>query len=300
MYVITGATGNSGHIVAEKLLAAGKKVRALGRSAERLQDLAAKGAEPYVCSLEDGAALAKAFAGAEAVYAMIPPGMTSPDYRAHQDHITEAFTAALTESKVKHAVVLSSFGADKPDGTGPIAGLHHLEEKFNGIPGLNVLHLRAGYFMENTLPQIGIIKAMGVIAGPLRAELEIPMIATRDIGAAAADRLLRLDFSGSQTHELQGQRDLSMAEVAGIIGRGIGRPQLSYVRAPNDQVREAMMQMGMSANTAGLMMEMTDAINAGRVATLEKRSAETTTPTSYETFVKEVFAPQFLGKPATA
>jgi uncharacterized protein YbjT (DUF2867 family) len=226
--------------------------------------------------------------------------MTASDYRAHQDHIIDAFSAALTESKVKHAVTLSSFGADKPDKTGPVTGLHHLEQKLNRIPGLNVLHLRAGYFMENTLAQIGIVKAMGVIAGPLRAEVELPMIATRDIGAAAADRLLRLDFSGSQTHELLGQRHISMAEVAGIIGRGIGRPQLSYVRAPNDQVREAMLQMGMSASIVDLMIEMTDSINSGYMVALEKRSAENTTPTSYETFVKEVFAPQFLGKPASA
>lgn len=300
MYVITGATGNTGHIAAEKLLAAGKKVRAIGRSAERLQALAAHGAEPYVCELEDGAALAKAFAGAEAVYAMIPPAMTAPDYRAHQDHIIDALTSALAEAKVKHVVTLSSFGADKPDKTGPITGLHVLEQKLNRIPGLNVLHLRAGYFMENTLAQIGIIKAMGVIAGPLRPEVELPLIATRDIGAAAADRLLRLDFSGSQAQELQGQRHISMAEAAGIIGRGIGRPQLSYVRAPNNQVREAMLQMGMGASTVDLMIEMTDSINSGYIATLEKRSAENTTPTSYETFVKEVFAPQFLGKPATA
>lgn len=300
MYVITGATGNTGRIVAERLLAAGKKVRAIGRSAERLQGLAARGAEPYVGALEDSAALAKAFAGAEAVYAMIPPDMTSPDYRAHQDHVTDALTTALTESKVKHVVSLSSFGADKPDKTGPVTGLHVLEQKLNRIPGLNVLHLRAGYFMENTLAQIGIIKAMGVIAGPLRAELEIPMIATRDIGAAATDRLLRLDFSGSQTQELLGQRSLSMAEAAGIIGRGIGRPQLSYVRAPNDQVRQAMLQMGISATIVDLMMEMTDSMNSGHMVALEKRSAENTTPTSYETFVKEVFAPQFLGKPVTA
>ena len=300
MYVVTGASGNSGHVVAEKLLARGQKVRVIGRSAERLQLLTALGAEPFVCDLTDRAALAKAFAGAQWVYAMVPPDMAAPDYRAHQDRVTDALAAAIAEAKVKHVVTLSSFGADQAEKTGPVVGLHELEQKLNQIPGLNVLHLRAGYFMENTLAQIGIIKSMGVTAGPLRAELELPMIATRDIGAAAAERLLQLDFTGSQTRELQGQRDISMAEAAGIIGRAIGRPHLSYMRLPNADVRAAFVQMGMSESVADLMLEMTDAINAGNMAALEKRSAENTTPTSYETFVKSEFVPRFLGKPATA
>jgi uncharacterized protein YbjT (DUF2867 family) len=300
MYVITGATGNSGHVVAGNLLAKGKKVRVLGRSEERLQPLAARGAEPLVCDLTEAADLASAFAGAEGVYAMIPPDMSSQDYRAHQDRISDAIAAAVAEAKVRHVVVLSSFGADKSDKTGPVVGLHYLEEKLSVIPGLNAFFVRAGYFMENTLAQIGIIKAMGVAAGPLRAELELPMIATRDIGAFAAERLARLDFSGVQAQELLGQRDISMAEAAGIIGRAIGRPQLSYVRVPNDQVVEAFVQMGASKSMAQLMIEMTDALNVGHMGALETRAVENSTPTSYEAFVKEEFAPRFLGKPAAA
>jgi uncharacterized protein YbjT (DUF2867 family) len=300
MYVVTGATGKTGHVVAENLLAKGKKVRAIGRSEERLRALAARGAEPFVCDLADTAALTKAFAGAHGVYAMIPPDMSSQNYRAYQDQISDAIAAALAESKLKHVVALSSFGADKSEKTGPVVGLHYLEQKLSAIPGLNVFCVRAGYFMENTLAQIGIIKAMGVAAGPLRAELELPMIGTRDIGAFAAERLARLDFSGAQTQELLGQHDISMAEVAGIIGRAIGRPQLSYVRVPNDQVVEAFIQMGASNSTAKLMIEMTDALNVGHMAALEKRTAENSTPTSYETFVREDFAPRFLGKQASA
>src|SRR5271154_1514289 len=129
MYAITGASGNSGHVVAEKLLKAGKKVRVIGRNAERLQGLTKQGAEAFICDVTDRAALAKAFAGAEGVYAMVPPDETAQDYRGHQDRITDAIAAALTEAKVTHVVSLSSFGADKADGTGPIAGLYRLENK---------------------------------------------------------------------------------------------------------------------------------------------------------------------------
>ncbi len=300
IYVITGATGNSGRVVAQQLLSRGRKVRAIGRSEERLQPLAERGAETIVCDLADGPALAKAFAGAEGVYAMIPPKMDALNYRQHQDQISDVLVGAVREAGVKHVVTLSSFGADKAEKTGPIVGLHILEKKLNDIPGLNVLHLRPGYFMENTLVQISAIKAIGVVAGPLRPELEIAMIATRDIGEYAARRLARLDFSGSQTQELQGERDISMAEAAGIIGRGIGRPHLSYTRISNDEFLRFMVQMGLSKSTGDLMVEMSEAMNAGHVVSLEKRSKENTTPTSYETFVKEELAPRFLGKWAVA
>lgn len=300
MYVITGATGHCGHVVAEKLLDAGKKVRAIGRSAERLEHLKTRGAETFVCDLDERTALAKGFEGAEGVFVMMPPSTTSSDYRKEQGTVTDSITAALETAKVKHAISLSSFGADKAKGTGPVAGLHDLEKKMNSIPGLNVLHLRAGYFMENTLAQIGIIKALGAAAGPVRADIALPLIATRDIGAYAAQALIGLRFSGQQVHELLGQRDLNMADATSIIGAEIGRPGLAYKQLPNDLVRKALADTGMSQNVADLILEMAEAINSGYMAAREKRSPENTTPTSFETFVKEVFAPQFKGKSTAA
>jgi uncharacterized protein YbjT (DUF2867 family) len=116
------------------------------------------------------------------------------------------------------------------------------------------------------------------------------MIATRDIGNAAADALVRLEFRGKQTRELQGDRDLNYAEVAAIIGKAIGKPSLGYVQAPDDQMRAAMTQMGMTANFVGLILEMAGALNSGHMKALEPRSATNTTPTSFETFVEEEFA----------
>src|SRR5207253_7869100 len=130
--------------------------------------------------------------------------------------------------------------------TGPVLGLHNLEQKLNQINGANVLHLRAAYFMENTLPQASPIRQMGSAAGPLRADLKLPMIATRDIGTAAAEALLDPSVRGKQTRELLGQRDLSYAEVATIIGKAIGKPELKYVQLPDDQFRGVLVQMGMS------------------------------------------------------
>ncbi len=293
MFVVLGASGHTGQVVARNLLARGKKVRVVGRSADRLQILAAKGAEVFIADATDAPALTKAFKGADGAYVLIPPSTTSSNYRALQDRVSDAIATSVENAGVKNVVSLSSIGADKASGTGPVVGLYNLEQKLNQIDGANVLHLRAGSFMENELPQVAVIRMMGSMAGPVRPDLKLPMIATRDIGDAAADALVRQEFRGKQTKELQGQRDIDYVEVASIIGKAIGKPSLGYVQAPDEQLRTAMVQMGMSADFVGLILEMADALNSGHMKALEPRSASNTTPTKFETFVEEEFAPAF-------
>jgi hypothetical protein len=147
--------------------------------------------------------------------------------------------------------------------------------------------------MENTLPQAGVIQQMGATAGPLKPELKIPMIATRDIGAFAADALLRLDFRGYQTQELQGEHDLTMPEVTSVIGKAIGKPDLQYRQITYDQFRGILLQMGTSQSIADLFVEMSEALNSRYVRALEPRSERNTTPTSYEQFVGDEFVPAY-------
>jgi uncharacterized protein YbjT (DUF2867 family) len=231
---------------------------------------------------------------------MIPPNVTAPDVPSYQKRVVDAIATAIRDSGVTHVVTLSSVGADRPEKTGPVVGLHYLEKTLNAIEGLNALHLRAGYFMENTLAQVGIIRTAGITVGPLRPDLKLPMIATPDIGEAAESALLNLDFCQKQTRELLGERDVSYDEVAEIIGKAVGKPDLRYTQAPDQQVRSAMMQLGMSSNMADLLLEMSAALNSGYMRALEPRSAQNTTSTSYETFVNEEFIPLYEGKSAAA
>jgi len=298
MYVITGATGNTGSEVAEKLLAQGARVRVVGRDAKRLERFAKKGAEAFVADLTDSGALTKAFSGAKAVYAMIPPDVSAQDVLAHYRRAGDALAAAMEKSGIKYAVVLSSVGADKPDKTGPVVGLHHLEKKLDAIAGLNALYLRPAGFMENLLFQVGVIKAFDTMAGAVKGDLPVPMIAARDIGDAAADALLQLDFQGKTTRELQGARDVTNTEAAKIVGAAIGKPGLTYNQMPAVQLKPGFMQMGMSSNMADLLLELADAQNSGHLKALEPRSAKNTTPTTLETFAAEVFAPAYQGQKA--
>jgi uncharacterized protein YbjT (DUF2867 family) len=300
MYVIVGGTGNTGSIVAETLLARGEKVRVIGRDKEKLAKLAVKGAETAAGAVTDAAFLTKAFDGARAVYFMVPPNPTSDDYREFQRDVIEAGATALEKAKVRYVVALSSYGADKEAGSGPVSGLHGMETRFAKIPGLNVLFLRPGYFMENLLGQVGAIQHFGAMASPVGPDVALPAIATEDIGHAAAEHLLKLDFSGHETRELQGQRDTTYAEIATIIGKAIGKPDLKYIQMPGNEFVGAVQGMGLSRNFGELIVEMSDAMNDGRMKALEARTAANTTPTTIETFVKNVFVPAFGGKAASA
>src|SRR5271170_2744390 len=269
-YVILGATGNTGSIIADTLLLRRKKVRVVGRDAGRLQRFARNGAEAFMGDVSDAVALTKAFRGARAAYVMLPP-ITS---REDQERESDAIAKAVTESGLPYAVHLSSYGAHVPQGTGPVEGLHSSEQKLNAITGLNVLHLRPAYFMENNLAAIGMIHGTGIFGHALRPDLKLPMIATRDVGDYAAPRLLDLDFSGKQTRELLGERELSMAEATVVIGRGIGKPDLRYQQFSYDQVQQALTQAGFSSKKAAVYIEMFSAINTGVLAPLELRSPE--------------------------
>src|SRR3984957_3404293 len=222
IYVILGASGHTGSVVANFMLSKGQKVRVIGRDPGRLQRFVDKGAEAFTADMSEATALTKAFSGARAAYLLLPPAK-SPE---EQERDSDAIAKAVKESGVRYAVHLSSYGAQVAEGSGPVSGLHSSEQKLNAISGLNVLHLRAAYFMENNLAAIGMIHGMGIFGNALLADLKLPMVATRDVGTYAAQRLLNLDFSGKQTRELLGERDLTMTEVAAVIGRGIDKPDL--------------------------------------------------------------------------
>src|SRR5882762_10029362 len=127
MYVILGASGNTGSIIANFLLLKGKKVRVVGRDVGRLQRFVREGAEAFTADMSDAAALTKAFSGARAAYLILPP----LNSREEQERQSDAIAKAVKESDLRYAVHLSSYGAHVPEGTGPVTGLHSSEQKLN-------------------------------------------------------------------------------------------------------------------------------------------------------------------------
>jgi uncharacterized protein YbjT (DUF2867 family) len=148
--------------------------------------------------------------------------------------------------------------------------------------------------MENTLANIGLIKQRGINGGAVKADLPLPMIAARDVGAYAAKRLQALDFTGKSVQELLGQRDVTWNEITRIIGDAIGKPDLRYVQFPYEDAINGMASMGIPRHVAEAFVELAKAANDGLMAPSKPRSAENTTPTPFEQFVEEEFAPAAL------
>lgn len=292
MYAITGATGNIGNKVVRILLAKGEKVRVIGRDTAKLVPFVNKGAEAAVEDMKNTAFLTKAFTGVEAVFAMIPPDHAALNFRIMQNEIGASISDAIFRSGVKYVVNLSSQGAELLAGTGPILGLHDQEERLNGLAGVNVLHLRCTYFMENLLMNIPLINQMGIAGSAVRGDQKIAMIATRDIASRVAEHLVRRDFKGKVVKDLLGQRDLTLNEAIGVIGRRIGWPDLKYVQFPYDEAAKGMVAMGISPDLSRLFVEMSAALNDGLFSVNRPRVSENTTPTAIEEFA-EVFAAAF-------
>lgn len=288
MITVMGATGHTGGAVARHLLEAGEEVRAVGRSEARLADLAGAGATAWAGDVADPAFLAEAFRGADAVYSLLPIDPSVPGYRDQQDRLGEAIVAAARDARVPHLVALSSVGADVPEGTGFIEGLHAQEQRLRRLDGTHVLILRPGSFYENFHAALDVIRHEGVLADSVAPDVAVPMVAVRDVASVVATALAARDWTGVEVREVLGPRPLTHAEVARIIGGEIGRPDLPYVQVPDDVMVGVLIEAGLAEDAARLQIGMTRAISEGLV--VARGEGTVRTPTRFEDFAKELAA----------
>ena len=288
MIAIIGASGNIGSKTTEALLAAGQQVRAIARHADKLQPLVEKGAEAWIGDASDAAFLTRAFEGAEAVFLIISAQMDSSDIAAYQDAIGTSQVAAIKAAGVKNVLFISSQGGHTEEKTGIVAGVARQEKRLNALEGVNVLILRPTYFMENTFNSIGLIKNMGINGSAIKSDVSMPMIATQDIAKVAAEKLLQLPFAGKSHLDLLGDRNYTQVEVTQIIGAAIGKPELPYIEFSYADQKAGLMQYGISESMADAYVGLYEGINIGQLSH-GVRNAETTTPTSFEWFVENIF-----------
>lgn len=284
MYVLMGANGNITSRAVRALLQRGKPVRVIGRSAAALAPLRQLGAEAAVGDAREADFLTRAFEGATAVYAMIPTDYAAPDMRGSQAQFGRAIATAIARSGVRRVVNLSSIGGELPAGTGPIAGLHEQEQRLDALPGLDLVHLRPGYFMENHLHAAAAIAALGVYPSLERSEVSVPMVATPDIAAVVVRELIEAKTRG--VLHLHAPRHYTFQETATILGQAIGRPGLLHVRSEPAQARASMLEAGFSPDAAEQMAEMAHWLSAGTHTALSGAVESMTT-------TLENFAPRF-------
>lgn len=262
MYAIAGVSGNTGSVVASTLLDQGKPVRVIVRDATRGERWRQRGADVAVASLADTAALTRALAGAAGAYLLIPPRMDATDPIADNRALAASMARAATDARLPHAVLLSSVGAQHAEGTGIIQSAHLVEQVLAGAPAALTI-VRAPFFLENWGGALGMV-AQGVLPTFLPAALSIPMVATADIGRAAAQALVE-GGHGRQVLELSGPRSYSPADIAAVVSTLTGKPVRPH-EVPLEAVVPTMTGMGMSEPMAELFRQMYAGVISGRVA----------------------------------
>lgn len=272
---VTGATGHVGKAVVMKLRELGHETRKVTRTSG--------------VSYDDLIAVTKAFEGADGAFLMIPPDFAALDLRKRSDELGANLAAAAKAAGVRRVVFLSSLNAHLTEKTGPILGLHDMEERLDALDIPELVHLRPAYFMENHLGGVHFIARYGHYGAALRPDIAIPMIATLDIGAKAAELLVEEPFGEPRVRELLGPREYTMLEATRVLGEAIGKPELKYVQLSYDEARQAMLDMDLTAGYADAMIELSRHMNETMIQGTEARSPLNTTSTTLEHFAKVVF-----------
>jgi uncharacterized protein YbjT (DUF2867 family) len=293
MYILLGSNGNITSKVAALLLAQGSAIRVVGRNARSLAAVKAAGADIAAGDIGDAGFLARAFAGATGVYTMIPTDYAAHDIAAEQDRLGKAIAGAIALAGVKRVVNLSSVGAGLSAGTGPIAGLHRQERRLDELAGVDVLHLRPGFFFENHLVAIEMIRTLGAYADMTAPDAPLPMVATADIAQVVARELCTPSGNGKRVLHLRAPNLYTMREATALLGVAIGKPDLAYVHSDPQQGQAALMQQGFSASAAAQMAEMSAAFSTGRLDGEYDKGPTEITPTTLAHFAATVFGPAF-------
>ncbi len=287
MFTVMGITGHVGGAVAENLLAAGKTVRGVVRNPEKAKAWAQRGVELIQSAYDDATGLSKAFAGAEGVFAMIPPDFAPAPGLPDQRRTVAAIREALEQAKPGKVVFLSSIGSEQPSGLGLITSTHLMEEATRALTA-PVAYLRAGSFMENWLGALDHIRSTGEMSffyAPL--ERKFPLVAARDIGLAGA-RVLQESWTGQRVIEVNGpEGGTDLHEVAAAFGRALGRA-VKAVQLPEAAWQSVLEAMGMPADRTGLYIEMVKSFNTGWIHFGNSGTEKFHGPTTIEAFAQEL------------
>jgi hypothetical protein len=218
--------------------------------------------------LSDRNALNRTFAGADSAYVMIPFDVQVPDLHRFEREVGNRLVEAISTSGVSRAVLLSGLNAHLKMRTS--LGATGMEDRLDAL-GLNELvHLRAGFFVENFMNGMGFIaqSVSGVFATPFGGDLLIPLIAARDIGERVADLLTAEDWPRDRVIEPHGGGRYTLSEGNRDPQQG-HRPDVACQIVPYGDARASMIESGISTNFADALIETAMSFNNGERWALE-------------------------------
>jgi uncharacterized protein YbjT (DUF2867 family) len=269
-FVVTGSTSAVGSVIVKRLIPMGKEVRGISRSEGT--------------SMDDPIALNEAFSGADGAFIMIPFDMQALDLHKREIEIGERLADAIRSTGVKRIVLLSGLSA--PIRKGSSLGAALMEDQLNSLNIPELVHLRAGFFMENFFKGLGFIQqaASGIFSTAFSGDIPMPMIAASDIGEVAAQILVGNSFDYPRILELPGPKRYTMEEATRLLGSLIGKPDLQYVQASLEESRQGMTSMGLSPSFIDAVLETAVSFNSMERWGLQESSPLSLTPTTLTQF----------------
>ena len=222
MYAITGITGKVGGELGRRLLAAGQPVRAVVRDPAKGAAWAERGCEIAHAEMEDGHAarggICRRRGRVRSAAIRVRPGTGLSRSPAGSSTLVVSGLAAARPNRV---LCLSTIGADAPHDN-LLTQRTLLEQALRGLD-IPVTFLRPAWFMENAQWDLASARDEGVLHSFLQpADRTFPMVATRDIGALAAE-LIRQDWTGERIVELEGPARVSPKDLARAFAAVLGR-----------------------------------------------------------------------------
>lgn len=291
MIVVTTPTGDIGSQVLPTLLArAPGDVRVVVRDPGRLPGAVLERVEVVPGSHGDPDVVAKAFAGAEAVFWVVPPDARAPSPDAAYSGFTRPAAEAFREHGVGHVVGISALGRGTPvAGTAGLVTASLAMDDLIAGTGVAYRAVTAPSFMDNVLRQTAAIRDRGVYTDTAAADRKAPTAATRDIAAVAAGLLLDRSWTGAGSVPVLGPEDLSPIDMVRILSEVLGRP-VRYERQSLDDLGVRLAGFGAGEPFVRGMVEMMRAKDEGLDDGV-RRTPETASPTTFRRWCEEVLRP---------
>jgi len=293
MIVVTAPTGLIGHQVLESLLGSGQPVRVIVRDPSRLPAHARERVEIVQGSHSDADVVDQAFAGADAVFWLVPPDPHAGSVEAAYVDFTRPACDTFKRHEVRRVVGISALG--RGTAVAGHAGLVTASLAMDDLiasSGVSYRALTMPSFMDNLLRQTEPIKNRGVFVTPISGDRKLPSCATRDIATVAARLLLDNSWSGASHVAVLGPQDLSFNDMAQIMSEILGKPvryQQISAQALKDRLTGAGMSDAMAQGTVDMMVAKDQGLDNA-----EPRTPESTTPTTFGQWCQETLKPAVL------
>lgn len=263
---VTGSLGHIGKPLTQTLVNEGHSVTVISSKVEKQKEIEALGATAAIGTLEDVEFLSVAFDGADAVYTMVPPANyfdLRVDVIPYYQRVGEHYAKAIQRSGVKRVVNLSTIGGDMEKGSGILMGAHQVENILNKLPDVVVTHMRPTSFYYNLYGYVASIKKNDTIATNY-GTTPVPWVSPADIAAAVAEELTRP--VAERKVRYVASEELTGAEVAGILGKAIGKPNLQWTIISNEEAQRGLEAVGMNPKSAGGLIEMYASLQTGELS----------------------------------